>query len=322
MSKFDNEIVNMYTDGMSVKEILESIPCCKQTVYDVLNKNNVNLRGKSGKRNDGVSKNQIYEMYELYEQGKNTREIGALYNLSHSYISRLFHQESLNLRDQHETSRKHNFNEKFFDSINTQEKAYFLGLLWADGTNSLEKHCIEIGLQEKDKHILEQMLIAIDADYKLKCVKSQYPGGQDIYKLSLFSEYMSNRLNDIGMIPNKSLVLTFPTCVPSYLIFHFIRGVFDGDGYISHNNDYTCEIMGTESFCMTLQKILLEVGIESKIYNTTLRKETSTRRLYIGRKENVCKLLHYIYDNSTVCLKRKYDIALSRYINKNNTLVA
>lgn len=322
MSKFDNEIVSMYESGMSVKEILGILPCCKQTIYNVLNMHNVNFRGRSGKRNDGVSKEQVYKMYELYEQGKNTIEIGELYNLSSSYVSRLFHQESLKLRGKHETNRKHWFNENFFDSIDTQEKAYFLGLLWADGTNSLKKHCIEIGLQERDRHILDKMLVVMDADYQLRCIKSKYPGGQDIYKVSLFSEHMSNRLNEIGMVPNKSLVLTFPTCVPYYLISHFIRGYFDGDGYISHNKDYTCEIMGTENFCMTLQSKLLEVGIDSKIYNTTLRKETSTRRLYIGKKNNVCKFLKFIYADSTICIERKYNIALSRYNYINNTLIA
>lgn len=322
MSKFDNEIINMYNNEIPVSEIIKILPCCKQTVYDVLNKYHINLRGRSGKRDDGVSDLQIYEMYELYQQGKNTREIGELYNLSSSYVSRLFHQKSFKLRDQHDNSRRYHFDECFFDDIDTQEKAYYLGLLWADGTNILNRNCIQIGLQEKDKYILEHMLIAMNANYTLRCTKSTYPGGQDIYSISLFSEHMSNKLNDIGMIPNKSLILKFPTCVPDNLMSHFIRGVFDGDGYISHGGDYTCEIMGTEDFCIELQRKLLEAGIDSKIYNTTLRKETSTRRLYIGKKDNVRKFLNYIYKNSTIYLERKHEIALSKYKYINNTLTA
>lgn len=322
MSKFDNEIVNMYESGITVREICSSLPCSRQTIYNVLNKYGVKLDYMHGKRNDGISKEQIFEMYELYLQGKNTREIGEMYNLSKSYISRLFHEQSFTLRDQHQTSRKYKLNENFFDSIDTEEKAYFLGLLWADGTNILKRNCIQIGLQERDKHILEDMLIAMSSDSPIKCTKSTYPGGQDIYSISLFSEHMSIRLNDIGMVPNKSLILKFPRCVPFSLMPHFIRGYFDGDGYISHGGDYTCEIMGTEDFCIELQNILFEVGIESKIYNTTLRQETSTRRLYIGRKENVRKFLSYMYDNSSIYLKRKHDIALSKYMNINSTLTA
>lgn len=322
MSKFDNEIVNMYKSGISVKEMCNVLPCSRQTIYNVLNKYNVELDSTHGKRNDGAPVEKIYEMYELYLQGKNTREIGEIYGFSKSHISRLFRAHSLTLRDQHYTSRKYTLNENFFDSIDTEEKAYFLGLLWADGTNITKRNCIQIGLQETDKHILEDMLLAMDSNTPLKCTKSTYPGGKDIYSIALFSEHMSKKLNDIGMVPNKSLILQFPTCVEDNFMQHFIRGVFDGDGYISHGGDYTCEIMGTEDFCIELQNVLLKVGIESKIYNTTLRKETSTRRLYIGRKENVCKFLSYIYNDCTVFLKRKYDIALSKYINKNNTLVA
>lgn len=322
MSEFDNEITRMYKSGIPVKEICSLLPCSRQTIYNILNKHNIELDYSHGKRNNGVSKEQVYEMYDLYLQGKNTREIGEMYNLSKSYISRLFHEQSFVLRDQRQTSRKYQLDEKFFDYIDTEEKAYFLGLLWADGTNILKRNCIQIGLQERDKYILEKMVLAMSSDAPLKCKKSTYPGGQDIYSVSLFSEHLSTRLNDIGMVPNKSLILQFPTCVPENLVPHFIRGVFDGDGYISHGGDYTCEIIGTEDFCTKLQSILSETGIESKIYNTTLRKETSTRRLYIGKKENVRKFLSYIYDNSSVFLKRKYDIALSKYMNVNNTLTA
>ena len=322
MSKFDNEIVSMYQSGISVKEMCRILPCSRQTIYNTLNRHNVKLDYTHGKRNDGVSADKVYGMYELYLQGKSTREIGKIYGFSNSHISRLFHEYSLTLRDQHQTSRKYTLNENFFDSIDTEEKAYFLGLLWADGTNIINRNCIQIGLQETDKYVLETMLSVMDANSPLKCTKSTYSGGKDMYSVSLFSEHMSQRLNDIGMVQNKSLILQFPTCVKLDLMPHFIRGVFDGDGYISRGGDYTCEIMGTEDFCIELQKVLFEAGIESKIYNTTLRKETSTRRLYIGRKENVCKFLCYIYNNCTVYLKRKHDIALSKYINKNNTLIA
>ena len=322
MSKFDNEIIDMYKNGISVKEIIKVLPCSKQTVYNILNKYNIALNDKHGKRNSGVSKEKVYEMYELYLKGKCTREIGEMYGFTKSYICRLFHEQSLSLRNQAQANRKYNLNENFFDCIDTEEKAYFLGLLWADGTNIVNKNCVEIGLQDRDKHILDSMLKSMEASYPIKCKESKYPGGRDIYSVSIFSEHMSSQLNNIGMVPNKSLVLRFPTCIDESLLHHFIRGVFDGDGYISHGNDYTCEIVGTEAFCIKLKEILLKQGIESKIYNTTLRKETSTRRLYIGKKENVIKFLHYIYEGSSLYLYRKYNIALSKYFNVNNTLTA
>lgn len=35
--------------------------------------------------------------------------------------------------------RKYEINQDFFDEINTQEKAYFLGILFADGYNNYDK---------------------------------------------------------------------------------------------------------------------------------------------------------------------------------------
>ena len=81
MSEFDNEIVNMYESGIAVREICSLLPCSRQTIYNILNKYGVKLDYTHGRRNDGISKEQIFEMYELYLQGKNTREIGEIYNL-------------------------------------------------------------------------------------------------------------------------------------------------------------------------------------------------------------------------------------------------
>ena len=47
-------------------------------------------------------------------------------------------------------------NEDYFDIIDTEEKAYLLGFLYADGNHFTKKNRITIGLQEKDKHILEK----------------------------------------------------------------------------------------------------------------------------------------------------------------------
>lgn len=39
-------------------------------------------------------------------------------------------------------------------------------------------------------------------------------------------------LCNLGCIPQKSLTLTFPTCLPENLMASFILGYFDGDGCV------------------------------------------------------------------------------------------
>jgi len=54
------------------------------------------------------------------------------------------------------STRQYTFNEYIFENIDTEEKAYWLGFLMADGYNHESKTCVTLRLQEEDKEILEK----------------------------------------------------------------------------------------------------------------------------------------------------------------------
>ena len=127
---------------------------------------------------------------------------------------------------------------------------------------------------------------------------------------------MSERLEELGVVYNKSLILEFPTeeqC-PRHLLKHFIRGYFDGDGSIcywfSKNANYPkieASIVSTENFCVKLMEYLYnEVGIISK-YRKKKDCEKTTRILKIWKNEYIFIFMNWLYSESTVYLKRKYD---------------
>ena len=60
-------------------------------------------------------------------------------------------------KSQSELQRKYNIDETFFDVIDTEEKAYFLGLLYADGCNATNRNAVILSLKEDDKEILEKI---------------------------------------------------------------------------------------------------------------------------------------------------------------------
>lgn len=62
----------------------------------------------------------------------------------------------------------------------------------------------------------------------------QKTNGKKKYSLQITSNILSNALSNLGAVPNKSLILKFPTFkqVPEKLMPHFIRGYFDGDGSV------------------------------------------------------------------------------------------
>ena len=56
-----------------------------------------------------------------------------------------------------ELKRKYPIQEDFFDVIDTEEKAYVLGLLYADGYNNTDRNSVSLSLKESDKEILEKV---------------------------------------------------------------------------------------------------------------------------------------------------------------------
>src|SRR5258706_2989612 len=122
--------------------------------------------------------------------------------------------------------RKYPINESFFEKIDSEEKAYFLGLLFADGTNSIKKTEVKLALGEIDKHILSRLNNFFQPTKPLYFQKSKL-GRQNLYKLIINSKKISYRLNDLGIVPNKTHKLIFPKYLDNNLLKHFIRGYFD-----------------------------------------------------------------------------------------------
>jgi hypothetical protein len=214
--------------------------------------------------------------------------------------------------------RKFNLEENFFDIIDTQEKAYFLGFLYADGCNLLHRNRISIGLHEKDYELLKRLndLILSGNDIKIvkqKNVKGHYindkfcrNSGNSIY-LHINSKYMSQKLNSLGMIPRKSSIVLFPTCVPSYLMNHFIRGYFDGDGSLITNkrqNGFSIKIASSKCFCESMLNVIREhTGVKFGLYN---EKDTYSV-IILGGIYSSKLFCDWIYKNSSIHMKRKYE---------------
>jgi hypothetical protein len=133
---------------------------------------------------------------------------------------------------------------------------------------------------------------------------------------------MSNQLSLLGMVPNKSLILEFPQWMSAELYPHFIRGYFDGDGYVSKNyNNAKLSIVSTKAFCEKVKDIVSkDIGINTHIYLCHKNELTTTRTLQISGRNQIKKFLDYIYNNANLYLDRKYNIYQSLYTDKNNTL--
>ena len=71
--------------------------------------------------------------------------------------------------------KKYKLNESVFDTIDTEEKAYWLGFLMSDGYNHETHSQVSLRLQAGDKEILEKYKIFLETDVPIYTFKRLTP---------------------------------------------------------------------------------------------------------------------------------------------------
>lgn len=192
---------------------------------------------------------------------------------------------------------------RYFEKINTEEKAYWLGFLYADGSVSSKEDKIELGLAEKDLHHIEKFKKSLNLSNKI-C----YRQATKSYRISFRSQSCKQDLINKGCVPKKSLILKFPDeqQVPFYLLRHFIRGYFDGDGWFSNTSDcFQVGIIGTQDFIQGFLNTIDHVNKTNKIFK--VHRENAAKRYVFSAYQDVSDFLNWIYKDATIYLDRKYD---------------
>lgn len=117
--------------------------------------------------------------------------------------------------------------EQYFDSIDTEKKAYFLGLIFTDGCIHMSKGrqpLCGITLKEQDEYILKEFKNDIRSN------KTVTHDGRGCSEINILSSGIVSGLRKYGVKERKSTTILFPNNIPEDMMGHFIRGVFDGDG--------------------------------------------------------------------------------------------
>ena len=204
----------------------------------------------------------------------------------------------------------HHCNYNYFEIIDTEDKAYWLGFIYADGNINKAKNTLTINLQGRDYKHLEKLNKCIDGNFAVKRFDANKKG--HVYKMCqilVYSTKMAKDLINYGVIPHKTDKIIFPE-LPHHLIRHFIRGYFDGDGSICERkhkkglSDLACSFTcGNQLFLEKLRTILFQNNIKSYLVKDKRGEKFS---LSLAGLQNPDVFLHYIYDDATIYLDRKY----------------
>ena len=212
-------------------------------------------------------------------------------------------------------------NEDYFETIDTEDKAYWFGFLCADGC--VYKNNVYVSLCIRDIRHLQKFKQCIGCSKKLYIIKPHHRTKNYTCTLQIRSEKMVKDLTEKGCVPRKSKILKFPAkeVMPESLLGHFIRGYFDGDGCLclSHTNrrsrskkpenkDVTFKrdvwfltFVGTCEFLSGIQEFFGD-------YNKLVYKKGSenTYCLKYGGRVKVQHFASLLYKDATIWLDRKH----------------
>ena len=234
---------------------------------------------------------QREEMIVSYKKGEGVLAIAKRFHVRHESVSSLLKERGIPLR----THDRGTCDDAYFHSIDTEEKAYWLGFLTADGYISTDSRIgISLGIRD------------IEHLYKFKSALNGFQTVSQngrVCKFVICSPEMVADLASHGILPRKTFS-TKPAQVAPELARHYWRGIIDGDGYISKDGkkltlvgDYEV-ILGFQAFVLAHCSIMkANIGRKENIYSLQLREKVTRR------------ILDVLYRDATVFLERKYERA-------------
>jgi hypothetical protein len=210
-----------------------------------------------------------------------------------------------------------------FSTIDTEEKAYILGFIAADGCVQATKKgsflTIEVALSDRGHlEIIRDLISPGRKLYEYKRISR--PNSQSTVKLVVYDKSLYNQLFIHGLHPRKTFTILPPRGLPSHLVHHWIRGYFDGDGtvYLTLNSSrLRCGVTsGSRDLLLFIQKSFNDIGVKR---NNIQSEKTYYIIKYSGA--SAIRFFDYIYQDATIYLERKYNKFLN-YIENNRHRVA
>ena len=243
----------------------------------------------------------LVEAEKLYISGKTLKEIGQYFGVSDETIRQKFLKNNVEIKSLKIAKRKYSLNEDFFEVIDDENKAYFLGFMYADGW--VNGNVMGIELSEQDLNILISFQKLLETEKPLIFRKARKNTQQNQYTFKISSDKIVDDLKKMGVVENKTHITKFrlDSFKNEDMVRHFIRGVFDGDGTV--NKNYV-SIVGNGEFLNGIKKYLETKEIQFGLYDSDC-KATNIKRLSFNNQKTLKKFFDYMYKNSQLHLPRK-----------------
>ena len=216
--------------------------------------------------------------------------------------------------------RKHILNEHKFDRIDTEEKAYWLGFIMADGCITDESR-LSLTLQRKsdEYNLLLRLQSFLETDNyineKTICDKRGFVSESYVFRVT--SKVLCNRLKQLKIVTQKTGKECIPRGIPKRLYRHFIRGFFDGDGSLKKSVNRNYLRMNIGSCSLLILEQIRDYVQEKTGYKISIYENKKYKRMFYLLESNskyaVAEFCKLIYRRSKICLERKFNQAKTTF---------
>jgi hypothetical protein len=252
---------------------------------------------------------QREQLLEHYRQGKTSLELAQEFGISVQAVCGLLARRGIPRRTPAQSARRYTLNEHVFEVV-TEESAYWIGFLMADGTvvHTPTRAEVILSLAERDKPHLERFgeFLQSNAPLLINTVANANPfQGTTCYKVTACSQLLVSSLRQYGVRPQKTGSEQVSILETNR---HFWRGIVDGDGYLGISGNYSrLELVGGEAL---LQQFVAFLKVHLHFCINSVKLHKSIYRIgFCGKTaQDVVRLL---YGDCSVALERKMEKACS-----------
>ena len=204
-------------------------------------------------------------------------------------------------------------NENYFDNIDNEHKAYYIGLMIADGNVFQPKEggrqmSTSITLQNCDKFILEEFKKDLHLNHNINS------DARGCSYIAVRSNKIGEGISKYGIVPKKTLKSFLPTNIDDKFMKDVVRGIFDGDGSIlvktrkiRNRFIHIVSFCGTHRLMSELSDYLYNKLNFQKHPNVYDYSDRNLSEIKIANQHDFEIFMTWIYNDSTIYLKRKYD---------------
>jgi hypothetical protein len=257
-----------------------------------------------------IDKTTEIKIIELYESGLTLDQVGEIVGWCAGACYQVLKRNGKNCRNRGEypsSVQKYTYDQNFFEVIDTEEKAYWLGFIAADGNVNKPLTRLTIKLKIGDKPHLMKFLQSIKSDCPIKeLTQFIFNKNFGLCLIEINNSKIVSDLNKLGIVPAKSKILR-ESPVKDELKRHYYRGLVDGDGslvkYKHGLNNWNLVLCGSQHIVDSFGKF---------VFDNTGILQPSTACNGLPRIQFSCKkgldVADLIYKDSTIYLDRKFEL--------------